>query len=87
MVERDAFDAAELSHYVEDVALLAGREHALTVMDAIVGTLAATQIVMHSLARCSPQILRHIVVEMFEAPCFLYQFGFGEARAFAALPS
>ena len=52
MVEGDAFGAAELGHYVQNVALLAGREHALTVMDTIVGTLAAAQISVHILARC-----------------------------------
>ena len=52
MVEGDAFGAAELGHYVQDVALLAGREHALTVMDTIVGTLGPAQIVMHFFACC-----------------------------------
>ena len=52
MVEGDAFGAAVFGQYVQDVALLAGREHALTVMDTIVGTLAAAQIGVHILTRC-----------------------------------
>ena len=52
VVEGDAFSAAVSGQYVQDVALLAGREHALTVMDTIVGTLTAAQIGVHILARC-----------------------------------
>ena len=52
VVEGDAFGAAVFGQYVQDVALLAGREHALTVMDTIVGTLTAAQIGVHILARC-----------------------------------
>ena len=43
MVEGDAFGAAVFGQSVQDVALLAGREHALTVMDTIVGTLASVK--------------------------------------------
>ena len=52
VVEGDAFGAAVSGQYVQDVALLAGREHALTVMDTIVGTLAAAQIGVHILTSC-----------------------------------
>ena len=52
VVEGDAFGAAVSGQYVQDVALLAGREHTFTVMDTIVGTLAAAQISVHILARC-----------------------------------
>ena len=52
VVEGDAFGAAVSGQYVQDVALLAGGEHALTVMDTIVGTLAAAQIGVYILARC-----------------------------------
>jgi len=86
MVEGYAFDAAELGENLHDILLLAGREGVLTVMVTVIGAFAAAEVFHDTTAGLGSQVVGDVVVEMAEAPGFLYGFVLAEVLALAILP-
>ena len=86
MVEGEAVGRAVLGQDVHDVLLLAGRELVFTAIVAVVRAAAAAEVVLYPLAGLSPMIVRHIIINMREAPRLLRQPGFIVALTLTALP-
>ena len=86
MVEGEAVGRAVLGQDVHDVLLLTGRELVVAAIVAVIGSAAAAEVVLYPLAGLSPMIVRHIIINMREAPRLLRQPGFIVALALAALP-
>ena len=86
MVEGEAVGRAVLGQDVHDVLLLTGRELVVAVTVAVIGSAASAEVVLYTLAGLSPMIVRHIIINMREAPCLFRQPDFIVALALAALP-
>jgi len=86
MVKGKAFGAAIVGEDVHHVLLLARREKVLAVMVAVVRAAAAAEVTHDVAAGLSPQILRHILVELLEAPGHLHGLGLSVAPALPVLP-
>ena len=64
VVELDVIDGTELGDDCQNICLLSGREHILPMMIAVVRAVAATEVTPDTLARLSPLVVRHILVEL-----------------------
>ena len=64
MVEVQPLGGAELCQNRHDVFLLSGRKLILPMMIAVVRAVAATEVTPDALARLSPLVVRHILVEL-----------------------
>ncbi len=64
VVELDVIDGAELGDDGQNICLLFGRKLIFPMMIAVIRAVAATEVTPYTLARLSPLVVRHILVEL-----------------------
>lgn len=74
VVESQSVGTAVSGEYLHDIFLLTGRQFVVAVMVAIIRAVATAEVVLHFPACLCFLIIWHVVINIGEAPRFLYQF-------------